>query len=238
MRKIVAIIVAGGQGKRMGMAIKKQYILLKEKEILAYTLESFQKCEFIDEIIVVVAEEEKDYVKQNMIDKYQFSKVKKIATAGKERQDSVYNGLLLVSNDTDYVIVHDGARPFVSTELIMRCLEKAQNTGASIAAVPVKDTIKICDPTSYEVKQTPNRALLWSIQTPQVFNFDLLLKAYQYARDQNLQVTDDSMIIEAFGKKVYITEGEYNNIKITTPEDLMIAEAILSMKWKDTTGKI
>ena len=230
MDKVAVVIVAGGSGKRMGLDIKKQYILLKEKEVLAHTIEVFERCDFIDEIILVVTKEDIPYVQENIVTRYELSKVKKIAVGGSERQDSVYNGLLKVDQSTAYVMIHDGARPLVTKDVIYKCLENAKITGASIVAVPVKDTIKVCDIKTHRVKQTPHRDTLWTIQTPQIFSFDLLMQAYKHAEVNHLQVTDDSMIVEAFGKEVYVTEGEYANIKITTPEDIMIAEAILNLK--------
>lgn len=230
MDKITAIIVAGGNGKRMGTEIKKQYILLKEKEILAHTIEVFEGCDFIEEIILVVSKEEIPYVKEKIVDYYHFSKVKKVVGGGKERQDSVYNGLLQTDKTTSYVIIHDGARPFITQATIYNCLQKAKETGASIVAVPVKDTIKVCHAESHKVEETPNRDKLWSVQTPQIFAFELIRDAYQYAKERQLQVTDDSMIVEAFGRAVYITRGEYSNIKVTTPEDLIIGEAIMNEK--------
>lgn len=227
MDKTVAVIVAGGSGKRMGGAVKKQYILLRGKEVLARTVDVFEACEFIDEIIVVVSKDEIDYVKEKIVEAYNYSKIEKIIAGGAERQDSVYNGLKAADKNTDYVIVHDGARPFITKEVILKCLEKAKETGASIVGVPVKDTIKICNAKTHIVEQTPDRNTLWTIQTPQIFSFELLMRAYEHALAHKLQVTDDSMIAEAFGKEVYITQGEYSNIKVTTPEDLIIGEAII-----------
>lgn len=225
--KITAIIVAGGSGKRMGGKIKKQYIFLKGKEVLAHTIEAFENCEVVNNIIVVVAEDEIKKVQQNIVDKYKFEKVTNIVAGGKERQDSVYNGLQVVEDNTDFVIIHDGARPFIKKETIKRCLDKARQMGASIVAVPVKDTIKICNKQTQCIEETPERALLWSVQTPQIFSVSLLKDAYKYAREKNLQVTDDSMLVEAYGTEVYVTEGEYTNIKLTTPEDILIGEAFL-----------
>lgn len=230
MDKTSAIIVAGGSGKRMGGSIKKQYILLKGKEVLARTIETFEACEFVDEIILVVGKEEIEYVKERIVACYQFKKVNKIISGGAERQDSVYNGLMAADQNTQYVIIHDGARPFINKEVIEECLEKAREMGASIVGVPVKDTIKVCDLESHKVQDTPRRDSLWIIQTPQIFLFNLLMDAYNFARDRQLQVTDDSMIIEAYGKDVYITEGEYTNIKVTTPEDLIMGEAIIETR--------
>lgn len=228
MSKVTAIVVAGGSGKRMGMNIKKQYIILGEKEILAHTLEAFNEAECIDEIVVVVSEEEREIVQRDIVDKYKINKVSRIAAGGKERQDSVYNGLMATDESTDYVMIHDGARPFISRQLIERALEKTKEVDATVVAVPVKDTIKVVNLTEKAVENTPKRETLWSVQTPQSFKKEVLLKAYEFASKEALQVTDDSMLVEAYGKKVYIVEGEYNNIKVTTPEDLIIGNAILA----------
>ncbi len=230
MDKVAAVIVAGGSGKRMGMAIKKQYILLNNKEVLAHAIEPFDKCELIEEVILVVAEDEIQKVKKEIVEKYGFNKVKQIVAGGTERQDSVYNGLLATSNDTKYVMIHDGARPFIKEKTIRAALELTKEKEATVVAVPVKDTIKIVDNKRQVVVDTPNRADLWSIQTPQSFSKELLLNAYKDAKSKNLIVTDDSMLVEAYGKSVSIVEGDYMNIKITTPEDLVIGEALLKIE--------
>jgi 2-C-methyl-D-erythritol 4-phosphate cytidylyltransferase len=227
MDKTVAIIVAGGSGKRMGTSVKKQYLLLKGKEVLTRAIEAFEACDFVDEIIVVVGKEEIDFVQGKIVSHYNLSKVKRVIAGGRERQDSVYNGLAAADKNTSYVMIHDGARPFITKDIIYKCFEKAKETGASIVGVPVKDTVKVCDINSQRVQDTPNRDTLWIIQTPQIFAFDLLKDAYEYAYANSLQVTDDSMIVEAFGKEVYVTQGEYTNIKVTTPEDLTLGEVIL-----------
>lgn len=230
MEKVAVVIVAGGSGKRMGMTIKKQYILLDNKEIIAHTIEPFEKCKVIDEIILVVAEAEIQKVRQEIVEKYGFKKVKQIVTGGAERQDSVYNGLLATSNDVKYVMIHDGARPFIKEKIIIKALELTKEKEATVVAVPVKDTIKIVDKKKGIIIETPNRSNLWSIQTPQSFSKELLLNAYEYAKGNNLMVTDDSMLVEAYGKPVFIVEGDYMNIKITTQEDLVIGEAMLTNK--------
>ena len=227
MEKVSVIIVAGGSGKRMGMAIKKQYILLEEKEVLAHTIETFNNCTFIDEIIVVVGEEEIEATWENIIKKYGYTKVKQVVAGGKERQDSVYNGLINTDNQSKYVMIHDGARPFITKETISKALEAVKQNKACVVAVPVKDTIKVVNNASKEIEHTPKRETLWSVQTPQCFEKDMLLSAYQFAHENNLAVTDDSMLVEAYGKKVYIVEGEYTNIKITTKDDLILGKAIL-----------
>lgn len=227
MSKNAAIIVAGGSGKRMGTAIKKQFIKLKDKEILAYTIEAFNKVDEIDEIIVVTGKEDIEKVRKEIIERYQFKKVKRVVAGGKERQDSVYNGLIAVSAETSYVMIHDGARPFISEVIIKKALQETKDYKATIVAMPVKDTIKLVDKEQGVVEETPDREKLWMVQTPQTFEKELLLNAYKQAEERQLQVTDDSMIVEAYGHKVHVVLGEYTNIKITTPEDLVIGESIL-----------
>lgn len=227
MSKVAAIIVAGGSGKRMGSPVKKQYIELKGKEILAYTIEAFEKFEGVDDIIVVVGEEDINKVNQEIVLKYGYTKVKKVVAGGTERQDSVYNGLLATDEATKYVMIHDGARPFVSKKVLEEALAKTKECKATIVAVPVKDTIKQISAETGAVEATPKRETLWAVQTPQSFEKALLMNAYDRAQKKGLQVTDDSMIVEAYGKKVYVVTGDYTNIKITTPEDLILGESIL-----------
>lgn len=231
MNKVAAIIVAGGSGKRMGMNIKKQYLSLRDKPILAHTIAAFEQTESIDEIIVVVGKEEIDKVKEEIVKLYKFKKIKSIVAGGKERQDSVYNGLKAVSESVKYVMVHDGARPFIKEETIEQVLKLTIEKGAVIAAVPVKDTIKVVDQSSLEVKQTPKREELWAIQTPQSFERTILLEAYRIGNETGIQATDDSMLVEAAGYKVQVVMGDYTNIKITTPEDLILGETILAERF-------
>lgn len=228
MNKIAIIIVAGGSGKRMGTSIKKQFIKLKDKEVLAYTIEAFNKLDEISEIIVVTGAEDIPKVEKEIVQTYHLNKVSKVVAGGAERQDSVYNGLMAVSDEVNYVMIHDGARPFVSKEVIQKAIQKTIECDATIVAVPVKDTIKIINTESQIVEETPDRQKLWSVQTPQSFKKQLLEAAYKEANQKGLQVTDDSMIVEAYGKKVSVVLGEYTNIKITTPEDLITGESILN----------
>lgn len=230
MEKIAAVIVAGGSGKRMGTTVKKQFIQLRDKEVLAHTIEAFNEVDEISEIIVVVGQEDVERVREEIVARYQLSKVSKIVVGGKERQDSVYNGLIATSDEIEYVMIHDGARPFISKAVIQRAIEKTKQCKATIVAVPVKDTIKVIDIETETVEHTPKREKLWAVQTPQSFDKKLLLAAYENAHQKGLQVTDDSMIVEAYGKKVHVVLGEYTNIKITTPEDLVIGESILGKK--------
>lgn len=228
MKKIAAVIVAGGSGKRMGTAIKKQFIKLRDKEVLAYTIEAFNKLEEISEIIVVTGEEDIEKVEKEIIQAYRLNKVSKVVAGGKERQDSVHNGLMAVADEMEYVMIHDGARPFISEEVLRRAIDKTIECKATIVAVPVKDTIKMINPETQIVETTPSREMLWSVQTPQSFDKELLKAAYKEANEKGLQVTDDSMIVEAYGKQVAVVLGEYTNIKITTPEDLVVGESILN----------
>ena len=222
------IIVAAGSGSRMNMGINKQFIKLKDKEIIVYTLEKFYKHKNIDEIVVVVKEEEAEFFKNEIIDKYNFENIK-IAYGGKERQNSVYNGLKMLDDKCDIVLVHDGARPFISEKLIDSCIEEAKNHNAVVVGVPVKDTIKVINEDN-DIVDTPERSKLWAVQTPQTFNYDILVKSYEDAFENEFYGTDDAMLVERIGYKVKMIEGSYNNIKITTQEDLNIGNQILQFE--------
>lgn len=219
------VIVSAGRGSRMKADINKQFLKLKGKEVIAHTIDKFYNNKNIDEIVVVVKEDEADFFRRNIIDKYGYKNIK-IAFGGKERQDSVFNGLKAVNERCDIVLIHDGARPFVTDEIIKNSIECAKKNKCVIVGVPVKDTIKIINKDN-EVCDTPNRSTLWSIQTPQVFEYSSIIKAHQRAKEENYYGTDDSMLMEYFGYNVKVVEGSYNNIKITTPEDLKIGEEIL-----------
>lgn len=223
---VTAIVVAAGKGKRMGKGFNKQYIQLQGKPIVAHTLEVFEKSQYIDDIILVVGQEEIDFAQEEIIKKHDLRKVSKVIGGGKERQDSVYEGLLAAKDECEIVLIHDGARPFVQEYMIGKTIDTAKKMGAAIVAVPVKDTIKRVN-TQLEVVDTPNRKELWGIQTPQTFQYSLLKRAYDAAREEKVIVTDDSMMVERLGHPVKIVEGSYENIKITTPEDIIIAEEIL-----------
>lgn len=222
------VIVAAGSGSRMNMGINKQFIKLKDKEIIVYTLEKFYKHKSIDEIVVVVKEEEEEFFRKEIIDKYNFKNIK-LAYGGKERQNSVYNGLKLLDKKCDIVLVHDGARPFISEKLIDNCIEEAKNHNAVVVGVPVKDTIKVINEDN-DIVDTPERSKLWAVQTPQTFNYDVLVKSYEDAFENNFYGTDDAMLVERIGYKVKMIEGSYNNIKITTQEDLNIGNQILQIE--------
>ncbi|MGL4737268.1 MAG: 2-C-methyl-D-erythritol 4-phosphate cytidylyltransferase [Cellulosilyticaceae bacterium] len=224
--KTGVIIVAGGKGTRIGGQTKKQYLTLGGKEILAHTIEAFEHAQVIDEMIVVVGAEDLNYVKEDIVEKYGYTKVTAIVAGGKERKDSVWNGICELEERVDYIMVHDGARPFIKEEQINACLESAMKEGAALIAVPVKDTIKQVGPQGLVVG-TPERSTLWAVQTPQTFERKLLTKAHLHGQRENLEATDDGMLVEAIGHGVWVVEGDYTNIKITTPEDLVIGDIFI-----------
>ena len=222
------VIVAAGTGSRMNMGINKQFIKLEGKEIIAYTIEKFYNNSNIEDIVVVVKEDESEFFKKEILDKYNFKNIK-IAYGGKERQDSVYNGLKLLDEKCDVVLIHDGARPFVSDKIIDKSIEEAKEHKAIVVGVPVKDTIKVID-NDKNIVDTPNRNVLWAVQTPQTFDYNILIDAYKDAFKNKFYGTDDAMLVERIGYKVKMLEGSYNNIKITTQEDLNIGSQILRVQ--------
>ena len=223
--KTVAIIVAGGSGKRIEGNLPKQFLMLSGKPILVHTIEKFERCDLVDEIILVVPEDHLGYCSQSIVDKHTFSKIRKIAGGGKERQDSVYQGLKACSDSTSIVAIHDGVRPLISTMRISDSIELCRQKKAVILAVPVKDTIKQVEDGL--VITTLDRGKLWLVQTPQVFEYKLIMEAHKKAREENFIGTDDSVLVERLGCEVSVLEGNYNNLKITTAEDLLVAEKLL-----------
>ena len=237
--KTTAIVLSAGRGTRMNSDVAKQYLPLKGRPVLFYCMDIFQKS-FIDEIILVCAEEDIEYCKDEIVDKYGFSKVSRIVSGGKERYNSVYNGLCAISDISEkdsgesYVFIHDGARPFVDIDMLERVLDEVKVHKACITGVPVKDTIKVSDTDGF-VCDTPNRASLYQVQTPQVFEYKLIKDAYKEVldkekelREKGVSITDDAMIVEAVSDaKVKIVEGSYRNIKITTPEDMIVAASFI-----------
>lgn len=225
--RCTAIVLAAGQGKRMHSKIQKQFLEIGGKPVLYYSLHCFQESPLIRDIILVTGEEMISYCEQEIVKKYGFSKVRKVTAGGKERSDSVYAGLLCCQ-DTDYVYIHDGARPFITEEMVQRGYEAVKRNNACVMGMPSKDTVKLADSSGY-VKETPDRKIVWNIQTPQIFSYDLIRGAYESIRKKDMTgVTDDAMVVEQeTGTKILLVEGSYQNIKITTPEDLAIAEAFL-----------
>lgn len=237
--KTTAIVLSAGRGTRMNSDVAKQYLPLKGRPVLFYCMDIFQKS-FIDEIILVCAKEDIEYCKEEIVDKYGFSKVSQIVPGGKERYNSVFNGLCAISDvsrkasEESYVFIHDGARPFVDMDMLERVLDEVKVHKACITGVPVKDTIKVSDADGF-VCDTPNRSSLYQVQTPQVFDYKLIKDAYkevldkeQELREKGVSITDDAMIVEAVSDiKVKIVEGSYRNIKITTPEDMIVAASFI-----------
>lgn len=223
---ISAIILAGGKGKRMGAPVSKQFIEIKGKPIIYYTIKKFSENKKIDNIVVVLSKDEVGYFKENILEKYNL-KVDNIVIGGTERQDSVYNGLKsLEDTNTDIVLIHDGARPFISDRIIDDGIKFAQVYGACEPGVMPKDTIKIKNESNFSVS-TPERGSLVAIQTPQVFKFNEILECHEKIKINNIVVTDDTMVAEKFGYSVYLYDGEYTNIKVTTPEDLILGEKLI-----------
>lgn len=220
------IVVAAGRGTRMGTAESKQYLMLEDKPIVIHTLEAFDRHPWIGEIVLVTGGQDVDRCRA-WIAEYGMTKQIKVIPGGAERQHSVYQGLLQIS--TPWVLVHDGVRPFVTSEQITSCCEAAIEYGASVLAVPVKDTIKQADEHCW-VAATLDRRSLWAIQTPQTFRRDDLLAAHERAEEEGFIGTDDAMLVERLGIPVKLVEGDYGNLKITTPEDLDYAEFVRRKK--------
>ena len=218
--KTIAIIVAAGSGERMD-GENKMFTLLRGKPVLAWVVDTFQMCTLIDKIIIVLAEKDLESGKE-LAKGLGWSKVKDICIGGEERQDSVAAGLAKIKN-YHWVVIHDGARPLITESMIQNGLEAARESGAAVVAVPITDTIKLVDDNGF-VMGTPPRRSLWAVQTPQVFRFDIINEAHQKAQ---AMATDDASLVERLGYKVKLYMGSYNNIKITTPSDLALAEILL-----------
>jgi 2-C-methyl-D-erythritol 4-phosphate cytidylyltransferase/2-C-methyl-D-erythritol 2,4-cyclodiphosphate synthase len=224
--KTVAIIPAGGAGKRLKAHVAKQYLFLDHMPVLVHTLKVFQKSKVIDNIILALPPDDLVSVRQELIDKYGLTKVTTIVAGGKKRQDSVNNGLAAINGKCDVVVIHDAVRPFVTQELIIQVVAAAKTTGAASAGVKAKDTIKETKKDNMVAATIP-RQNLWLTQTPQAFKFEFLKKAYKTAYDEKFYGTDDASLVERIGKKVKMIEGSYENIKITTREDILIADALM-----------
>lgn len=233
-KKYAAIVLAAGKGARMDSTVPKQYLELEGKPILYYSLLAFENS-MVDEIILVAGKEDIEYCQKEIVEKYGFAKVSKVTAGGKERYHSVFSGLQELKREAcvpDYVMIHDGARPLVDEAIILRSAEAVEEFQACVAGMPVKDTIKILDEYLFAV-ETPKREYVWQMQTPQTFEFSLIYEAYETLIHREnagevFHVTDDAMVAELIcQKKVKLVEGSYRNIKITTPEDLKLAEVLL-----------
>ncbi|MDO4305024.1 MAG: 2-C-methyl-D-erythritol 4-phosphate cytidylyltransferase [Bacillota bacterium] len=231
--RIVAIVLAAGSGKRMGSDTKKQYMLIGGRPVVYYSLKCFQES-FVDEIVLVVGAGEVEYCQREIVERYGFDKVSHIVEGGRERYHSVAIGLQSIEN-CKFVFIHDGARPMLTQKMLKRLLDCVKAENACVAGMPVKDTIKITDKEGY-IATTPDRRLVWLVQTPQVFEYSLIKAAYDKLINkekefvqQGISVTDDAMVLETLtGHRVKLVEGSYENIKITTPEDIGIAELFLN----------
>ena len=219
LTKVGAIIAAAGSGRRMG-GVDKAFAYLNGRPIISWTVEVFQRCDVIHQIVIVLREQNLEWGCR-LVEEQGWDKVTEVCAGGCRRQDSVAVGLSKLI-DCDWVVIHDGARPLVSADLVRRGLAEAQDSGAAVAAVPVKDTIKLSGADGM-VQETLWRQSLWAVQTPQVFRFDIIAEAYRQAKDE---VTDDAALVEQLGYKVKLYMGSYDNIKVTTPEDLALAEVL------------
>lgn len=238
--RCTAIVLAAGSGRRMHSATAKQFMLLGDRPVLWYSLQAVEQSAIIDDCIVVTGERDIPYVQREIVDRYAFRKVETIVAGGEERYESVYRALrfmeeghMATPNRDGYVFIHDGARPFLTEEILESTYREVCKHRACVAAVPVKDTIKIADEDGF-VAQTPDRSRMWAVQTPQVFKTALITEAYRRLWDQkkssgsDIRVTDDAMVLESMsGLPVKLVEASYKNIKITTPEDIRTAESFL-----------
>jgi 2-C-methyl-D-erythritol 4-phosphate cytidylyltransferase len=231
MKKNVAIVLSAGMGSRMGSDIPKQYLPLYGKPVIYYSLKAFEESE-IDEVVLVTGADDISFCKKEIVQKYGFQKITQVVPGGKERYDSVFEGLKALK-DAGNVLIHDGARPMLTPDIISRSLACVKKERACVVGMPVKDTIKIMDEHTYAA-ETPDRSSLWMVQTPQGFSYELIWRAYEilYGRPDQAEVlrtvTDDAMLVERMtGTKAKLIEGSYENIKITTPEDLLVAEVFL-----------
>ncbi len=250
-KRCTAVVLAAGSGRRMHAATAKQFMEIKGKPLIWYSLRAVEQSEIIDDCILVTGESDIPYVRQEIVEKYRFKKITDVIAGGEERYASVCNAMRYIAegrqplpNEDGYVFIHDGARPFLTEEILRNTYEDVRRYGACVTAVPSKDTIKIADEQGFAVS-TPDRRLVWNIQTPQVFETELITAAYgelekelirlngqdpseQGQHRQGIAVTDDASVVELFtSHKVKLTMGSYENIKITTPEDISTAEGFL-----------
>jgi 2-C-methyl-D-erythritol 4-phosphate cytidylyltransferase len=227
--KVTAIIVAAGLGKRMGQAVPKQFLGILGKPLLAHTLTPFEAVQAVNEVTLLIPAGWEDYCRTEIVEKYGFKKVSKLISGGKERQDSVYRGLQETAADTKLILIHDGVRPLVTKALIEASITVATSHGAAAVAIPLGDTLKKVGPDGL-IRQTLNRDGLWLAQTPQTFQRKTLLKAYETALREHFYSTDDAALVERAGFEVKVVPGTATNLKVTTPEDLRVAELLLSMR--------
>lgn len=227
MPTATAIVVAAGEGRRIGGSVPKAYLSLGDRPILLRTLDRLAQCQWIRAVTLVIAENEFDRCKQLLLHDPKLSRSDiRIQKGGATRQQSVKNGLLSISNDSEIVLIHDGARPFASAVLFDRCIEEAAQKGAVTVGLPVRDTIKVVA-QDRRIVSTPDRSTLWEIQTPQAFKREIIIAAHAGAGREGVEATDDAMLVERIGHPVWVLDGERTNIKITVPEDLWLAEMMV-----------
>lgn len=229
-KNIIAIVPAAGLGKRLGPGTNKPFQMLLDKPLIIWTLEILESSPEIKEIIPVLKEQDMA-TGTELFDSYNLSKIRRIVQGGAERQDSVYNGLRQLDAKADIVLIHDGARPFVSRDIIRNSINSLKGFDGVVVGVPVKDTIKKAE--DGVIRKTLPRNPLWAIQTPQVFFYEPLMRAYNKAMEDNFYSTDDSALVERLGGRIKIIMGSYENMKITTPEDIVIAEHLLKGRLQD-----
>ena len=229
-----AIILAAGKGNRMKSGINKQYINLKGRPILSYTLEVFFSCDSIEEIIAVINPKDEEYFNA-VLNEFELNKSVKMVFGGDERQQSVQKGLERIGDSADIIVIHDGARPFITCKMIEDCIAGAKRYAAVTVGVPVKETIKAVDEEGF-ISDTLNRESIWIAQTPQAFKRDIIVQAHTMAQIDKRTATDDAMLVEYLNYNVKMIPGEYNNIKITTKEDLIIAESIIEQCKRELAG--
>jgi 2-C-methyl-D-erythritol 4-phosphate cytidylyltransferase len=222
---VSAIIVAAGKGNRMKGATRKQYLELSGRPVLAYSVISFDACSLIGDIFLVVPPKDINDCQKKIISFLDLKKKVHLIPGGVHRQESVYNGLKALNKNTDTVVIHDGVRPFIRSEDLAACILGARDVGACILGTPASDTLKRVD-KSFMIKETLDRETIWFSQTPQVFQYDLILKAHETARRDGVIGTDDASLVEKLGKEVKILSGSRFNIKITVKEDLAVAQAL------------
>jgi 2-C-methyl-D-erythritol 4-phosphate cytidylyltransferase len=229
--RTVAIVPAAGSGNRMGRDVSKQYLSLGGTPLLVHTLKVFEECPLVDSLLVIVPPQDIEFVRNHILAPWGLKKVAGVISGGKERQDSVRAGIEALDPDAGVVIIHDAVRPFIAVELISQCIRAAREEGAVTVGVPVKDTVKEVAPDG-RIMRTCDRSLLWLTQTPQVFRRDIIENAHRAAVRDGFRGTDDTSLVERLGIAVRMIRGDYGNIKITTPEDLVIAEALLAASLK------
>lgn len=224
--RVEVIIAAGGVGKRLGKSQPKQFFLLKGKPILSWTIDRFEECPLVDGIVLVIPTRMQDYTREHVLSPHGYRKVRDVVEGGRRRNDSVLEGLKMLDEDTDTVLVHDGVRPTVSQKLIMEVIRGAQRWKAVVPGLPVRETIKEASGDNL-VEKTLDRERVYLIQTPQGFKRNLLCQAHEEARKRGWQTSDDASLVERLGVRVRIIPGEETNVKITSPEDLVTSELFL-----------